>query len=470
MKIPRILIAAGASGSGKTLLTCGLLQAFVNRGKKIASFKCGPDYIDPMFHRKIIGTKAGNLDSFFVEKEKLRFLMASRCEGMDLAVIEGVMGYYDGLGGILTEGSSYDISRLTETPVIFVVPCRGMSLSVVPYIEGYVNFRHDSRIKGVILNQISPMIYQKVKTAIEEHTGIPVIGYLPDVEECRIESRHLGLIMPEEIENLRERLMRLAALMEQTLDLNLLYAIADSAPPLERPAAPSYLQEKNIAQGKLRIAVAKDQAFCFIYEENLDLLRQMGAEILEFSPLKEEKLPEGTDGLILYGGYPELFARQLAENENLRREIAEKCRQGLPLLAECGGFMYLHDRMEGQDGNFYPGVGLIQGEAYRTERLGRFGYIRLTREKEEFFGGSSQMQEKAQVFPAHEFHYFDSTNPGEGFLAEKPVGGRSWRCLHGSGAMLAGFPHFYYHGNPLLPKTFLEKCKNYQRQKEGAGQ
>lgn len=467
MKLPRILIAAGASGSGKTLITCGILQALTNRGKKIASFKCGPDYIDPMFHRRVIGTKAGNLDAFFVSGDPLRELLWQRSQATDMAVIEGVMGYYDGLGGILTEGSSYDIARQTETPVLFVVNCRGMSLSILPYIQGFCQFRKDNGIGGILLNQISPMIYEKVKAAIEENTGLPVVGYLPKVEEYQIESRHLGLVMPDEVGNLKGKLMGLAAVMEKTVDFPLLLSIAEKAPPLFPTSPKEEYMALNTGDRPIRVAVARDQAFCFLYEENLDFLQKLGAEILEFSPLRDSRLPDDTEGLILYGGYPELFAAQLEENSSLRMEIRNRCgRERLPLLAECGGFMYLHDRMADQEGRLVQGVGLISGDAYKTEKLGRFGYIQLTRQKEDFFGETWEKVRGTAELTAHEFHYFDSTNPGAGFLARKPAGNRSWMCIHGTDTMLAGFPHFYYYGNPALAECFLRKCLDYRRRKE----
>ncbi len=217
MKIPRFLLAAGASSSGKTLLTCGILQAFVNRGLTPASFKCGPDYIDPMFHTKVIGTKSRNLDTFFADEKTIRHLLAKNSKGCNLAVMEGVMCYYDGVGGTTTKASAYDLARVTDTPAVLIVNCKGMSVSILPYIEGFIRFRKDSGIKGVILNQMSPMLYPRVKKMAEEELGIRVYGYVPKVEECVIESRHLGLVMPEEVEGFREKLCRLAQILEGTL-------------------------------------------------------------------------------------------------------------------------------------------------------------------------------------------------------------------------------------------------------------
>ncbi len=465
-QIPRILLCAGASGSGKTLITCGILQALANRGLRVSSFKCGPDYIDPMFHSRVIGTRSGNLDTFFASANPVRYLLGENAAGSDVAVLEGVMGYYDGLSGFSVEASTYDVARTTDTPAILLVNCKGMSLSVCAYIEGFARFQADSRISGVILNRVSPMIYPGLKQEIETRTGLRVIGYVPEVTDCRLESRHLGLVMPDEIAGLREKLMKLAQILEDTLDLDLLLQIGQNAealtaeiPQQENPDFAFRLPQP------VRLAVARDEAFCFFYADNLQLLEKMGAELWWFSPVHGESLPKGADGLLLCGGYPELYAEELAANQALAKEIREKCEGGLPLLAECGGFMYLHTHFADMEDKMHPGVGLLPGSAYRTDKLGRFGYIRLSAEKGGFVVG--RMEQDA-VFPGQEVHYFDSTDPGDCFLAQKPAGMRSWRCIHSSPTMLVGFPHFYYYGNPALPKIFLQKCLAYH-QREGAG-
>ncbi len=461
MKLPRVLICAGSSGSGKTLITCGILQALCNRGMKMGSFKCGPDYIDPMFHTKVIGTKSRNLDSFFTEAKVLRHILQKNGENLDFAVIEGVMGYYDGLGGVSTDGSAYHVGRLTETPAVLIVNCKGMSLSIAAHVAGFLNFRSDSNIVGVILNQVSPMIYQKVKAAVEEETGVKVIGYVPVVKDCQIESRHLGLVMPDEIADIKERLNKLANILEETLDLDLLLELGAAAPPIQGDLTEDEQEELGLTfrlKEPLRIAIAKDEAFCFMYEDNLDLLQSMGAELVPFSPIHDEKLPDNVCGLLLYGGYPELYAHKLAGNLTMKEDLLRRCREGMPVLAECGGFMYLHETMESNEGVAYPMVGLIAGQAYKTEKLGRFGYISLKAQTNVL--GEDM---KNESLPAHEFHYFDSTNPGDDFYGQKPVGNRGWKCLHSSPTMLAGFPHLYYYGNTKPVQAFLKRCSEYRR-------
>lgn len=458
--IPRILLCAGASGSGKTLITCGILQALKNRGLKTASFKCGPDYIDPMFHTKVIGTRSRNLDTFFAGNDIVRYLLAENTKDMDIAVMEGVMGYYDGAGGTTTKASAYDLVCATETPAVLIVNCKGMSLSIVPYIKGFMEYKKDSRIKGVILNQMTGMLYPRIKKLIEEQLDIRVIGYVPKVTDCLIESRHLGLVMPEEIESFHERLMKLAGILEETLDFDALLNLAESAPdipfhePWDKDSAYNFRVKESV-----RIGISEDEAFCFMYEDNLKLLRKMGAELVPFSPVHDKTLPENLDGIILFGGYPELFAKELEQNLSMRTSIRESYEKGLPVMAECGGFMYLHDEFEDMDKKPHKGAGVICGKAFKTEKLGRFGYITLTNTGEKVFGMETGKS------PAHEFHYFDSENCGEEFTAEKPFSKRSWKCLHSGEHILAGFPHFYYYGNPEIPKAFLMKCSDFKKER-----
>lgn len=458
--IPRILIGASASGSGKTMVTCGILQALQNRGMRVASFKCGPDYIDPMFHSRIIGTKSRNLDTFFTGDEVTRYLLAENSGDVDISVMEGVMGYYDGVGGTTTIASAYELASVTKTPTVLVVNCRGMSISMAAMIKGFLEYREESRIRGVILNQLSPMLYQRMKNLIEDELHIRVLGYVPVLEDCVVESRHLGLVLPEEVEDLRQRIQNLAGILEKTMNLDALIRLAEEAEDLE----PVQLGEidKNFlfcTEEPVRIGLASDEAFCFFYEDNFRLLRKMGAELVPFSPLHDKELPRGLHGLLLYGGYPELHGKELSGNQSMKNSIYRKITEGMPCMAECGGFMYLHDEMEDMSGKTNRMVGIIPGSAYRTPRLKRFGYVTLTL-GDEVFG------EDVGNLPAHEFHYFDSTNCGDGFLAKKPVSSQSWNCMHNRPNLLAGFPHIHYYGNPKLPAAFLRACAEYKNKRK----
>lgn len=457
MKIPRILLAAGSSGSGKTLITCGLLEALVERGLKTASFKCGPDYIDPMFHSRVIGTKSRNLDTFFTGSEVTKYLLTRNARDCKIAVMEGVMGFYDGVAGTTTTASAYDLAKVTDTPVILIVNSRGMSVSLAAYVKGFLEYKKDSHIKGVIFNQMSPMLYPRMKKLLEEELGVAVLGYVPKVEDCVIESRHLGLVLPDEIPELKDRLHKLAGVLEETLDIDRILELAGEAPDL-LDAKPESVTDFRLSE-PVRIGVAEDEAFCFFYADNFRLLGEMGAEIVPFSPMEDKQIPDDLDGLLLYGGYPELNGKKLEQNTTMKDMIREKLKAGMPCMAECGGFMYLHEEMEGVDGNFYQMAGVIPGKAYCTPKLSRFGYVTLTQKKP-----ALGMEDFGEI-PAHEFHYFDSENCGGDFHAAKPESKRGWDCIHGTDTMLAGFPHLYYYGNPEVPKAFLKKCLAYKKQR-----
>lgn len=457
MRTPGILLTAPASGSGKTLITCGILQALVNRGQKIVSFKCGPDYIDPMFHGKVIGTKSRNLDTFFTDADTTRYLYEKNTEGFDLAVVEGVMGYYDGLGGIRTEGSTYDVARTLDLPAILIVNCRGTSLSVLATVRGFLEYQKDSHICGVILNQISPMIYGQLRVLIEQELQIRVFGYVPKMENLSLDSRHLGLVLPGEIRALQKKLNDLAEKLEETLDLDGMISEIKTAE--YRTAGKSDTRKEIQALSfpdKIRIAVAEDDAFCFTYLDNLELLEEMGAKLVPFSPLRDGHLPEAVSGLILSGGYPELHAKELGSNRSMRASVRKAVADGMPCIAECGGFLYLHRELEGTDGRFYPMAGVLDAKAYRTEKLSRFGYVTLAAEEDQLLGKAGTQ------IRGHEFHYWDSESCGESFHARKPAGRREWDCVHGTNTLYAGFPHLFYYSNLQVPHAFLRSCFAYQ--------
>ena len=466
--IPRLLLAAGASGSGKTLITCGILQALLKRGLTPVSFKCGPDYIDPMFHTTVLGTRSRNLDTFFTGDEMTRYLFARNASGADLAVIEGVMGYYDGLGGISERASAYDVACVTDTPVVLIVNCRGMSLSVIPYIKGFLSYREDSRIRGVILNRLAPALYPQISERIRTELGVTPLGYVPVIRDFSLESRHLGLVMPDEIDGIREKLDRLADTLEDSLDLDAMIALAHEAPDLEWDEPSSRKEAVGEAQKTGRkpvIAVARDEAFCFIYEDNLELLRDMGARIRYFSPVHDAHLPE-CDGLILSGGYPELHMKELSENESMREEIRlAVSERKLPCMAECGGFMYLQQEMEDMEGVSRPAAGVLPGKAFRTQMLTRFGYVELTLNHDPEKNGRKELSGMlgADIGPirAHEFHYFDTTHNGNSFHAAKPLRKTGWDCIAMTENLAAGFPHLYYHSNPQAALRFWQACMNY---------
>ena len=466
---PRIMLAAPKSGSGKTLLTCGLLEVLRRRGLNPIACKCGPDYIDPMFHRYVLGIPGRNLDSFFLPTESVRKVLvdAVREEQAGIAVLEGVMGYYDGLGGTETSASSWEIAEITDTPAILVLDCKGASLSAAAMASGFLHFRKKSHIAGVILNRVSSMYYERLAAAVEEASGLPVLGYLPESEEYRMESRHLGLFLPGEIDRLRERIGRLADQMEKSIAVERVLEVAGMLPlrienKEKEKAENESMEAESIAKfpacqeqkvtSRVRIGVARDEAFCFYYQENFRLLEQMGAELVYFSPLRDKKIPDRVDGLLFGGGYPENYARELAKNAAMRESIRRSIAAGMPFLAECGGFLYLHRTLEGSDGKHWEMAGVYPFDAYRTNRLRRFGYVRL-------------LTSSGQEIHGHEFHYWESEDPGTDWEAVKPTGNRSWRCIHEKGGQIGGFPHLYYASCPDFLRKWLDVCAKGSQQK-----
>lgn len=440
-ELPRILIAGTNSGCGKTTFVSGLLTALKRREKDLRAFKCGPDYIDPMFHASALGVPCRNLDLQFFDENTLRFSLAKN--GGSLSVIEGVMGYYDGVG-MTTRASSYAVAMASDTPAVLVVDARGAAHSVLAVIGGFLNLHPKSHIRGVILNRCSAMLYPRMKQAIADQFGGAVLplGYLPVMKDCTLESRHLGLITAQEMTDLQEKLEVLADQIEKSVDIPALLSLAASAPELSwEPVA---LPEEGLP---LRIAVARDNAFCFYYEDNLDLLRSLGAELVPFSPIADAALPENIRGLYLGGGYPELYAESLSENQSMKDSIRQALEAGLPCIAECGGFLYLQKELEGR-----PMVGFLPGTGHNTGKLSRFGYVTLTAQKDNLLCAAGEQ------IPAHEFHYYDTTCNGEDFLAQK-ADGRAWRCGIATETLYAGFPHFHFYAHPQMAARFLAACR-----------
>ena len=450
----RLLIAGTNSGCGKTTVSIALLKAFKERGLDLCAFKCGPDYIDPMFHRAVLGLPSYNLDPFFCDEEQLRGVLSSHMRR--LSVIEGVMGYYDGIG---TEGqaSTWSVASATQTPVVLVINVRGMYTSAGAVIRGFKDFRENSCIKGVIFNGASAMLYKDLKT-IAENTGVKAYGFMPKVPEAELGSRHLGLITAAEVDDLQGKIAALGEKAAECIDIDGLLELADCAPAVDaasdvRPlpadqAVPSAGDRSG--RRRIRLAVARDEAFCFIYEENIELFKKVGFDIVWFSPLHDQELPRGVQALYLPGGYPELYPLELSQNDRMLASVNTAISQGLPTFAECGGFMYLHEYMDG-----HRMAGAIKGKCFRTDRLQRFGYITITAKEDNLFcraGGSIR---------AHEFHYYDSDDAGSGFIAEKPTGKRSWECVHAGPSLYAGYPHLYLPANPEFAESFYRKASEY---------
>lgn len=443
-----MLIAGTGSGCGKTTVVCAILQALKNRGYDVASYKCGPDYIDPMFHSEVIGTPCTNVDLFFSDARAAKSLFLKH--SAELNVIEGVMGYYDGMAMDSPEASAWHVAQVLQAPAVLVVNVRGMALSAAAAVRGYLELRKPSGIAGVILNHATAMTYPALRAAIEGECGVRVYGYLPDCRECALESRHLGLVTAQEVENLQEKLQTLAERAEKSVDIDGLIDLMRAQPPLEAE------MRSSSRIGSVRVAVARDRAFCFYYRDNLELLEELGAELIPFSPLCDHALPE-CDGLILGGGYPELYAETLGQNQSMLESIRTAVREGLPTIAECGGFMYLTEKI-----GSHAEAGAIPTRCFDTRKLCRFGYMTLTAERE------SLLLAEGDSVRGHEFHYWDAENPGEGMLACKPSG-RQWRCAWVSDTLYAGYPHLYFPSNPRTAERFVRKCLERKMLNEADG-
>lgn len=456
MKPDRIMIAAPASGSGKTTVTCALLELLKEKGLQVVAFKCGPDYIDPMYHRSVIGVPSENLDTFFTEEEKTRRILLESGTEDKIAVLEGVMGLYDGLGGVREEGSSYHLAQTTRTPIVLVVDAKGMGRSVIALLAGFLAYDKAELIKGVIFNRMSPSYCETIRSLVEEELGICVLGCLPEQKEDTFKSRHLGLYLPQELPKLRQHLQKMAGELQKTVSVDRLLKFAAEAEPLEE--VPDKEEKLVYINGNPTIAVAKDEAFCFYYEANLRLLQSCGARLEFFSPLHDRKLPEHCCGLLLGGGYPELYAGELSDNQEMLAIIREKAVDGLPIVAECGGFMYLHSYLEDQEKGRYRLADVVQGGCWYTGKLVRFGYITVQDTTGSF------LPENA-IIKGHEFHYYDSDRNGSDCIAGKPVSGRNYPCIWADQDHFMGFPHLYYPSNPAFAVHFVERAEAYRLRK-----
>lgn len=458
------MITAASSGSGKTMITCGLLELFKRKGLNPLACKCGPDYIDGLFHKQVLELEGMNLDSYFEAPEELRDKYS--CLSKDhLPVVEGVMGYFDGLGGSTTRASSWEVAHILDLPAVLVVDARGASVSLAALIKGFLEFERPmgSQIKAVIFNRMSPMLYPRIRELVERETGIRAAGFVPELDFLKVGSRHLGLVLPEEIAGLREQMNRLGKCLEETIDWEFLAELG--AEKEERDA----LEEENTeasctAAFSFRLGIAMDEAFCFYYQDNLRLLERLGGELVYFSPIHDRSLPEQLDGLILGGGYPELYCEALSLNESMREAVKKAAEGGLPVLGECGGYLYLLEELEAEDGRIWPMTGVLKGKGYKKGKNSRFGYIGVEAEKDSLYLNLGEQ------IRGHEFHYWDCEVLEEEWVmrAKKPVGNRSWPCMRIKNQVMAGFPHLFYPSCPAFAVRFAKACVRYKRKRDEA--
>ncbi len=455
-KVNRILFAAPKSGIGKTLFTCGFLNLMKQRGMDVTSFKCGPDYIDPMFHKKVLGIYGGNLDTFFCNHRKVAGIVGS-C-GHEYAVVEGVMGIYDGLGGLMLEASSYDVACAADIPIILLIDAYGTGRTIISQIKGILADDDKKLIKGIILNRTSAGFYERLAREINsslKQSGYQaeVIGFLPVLKEISIDSRHLGLLRPDEIENIREQIDIISRSIEENCDVDAIIRIMKAAPGL---VCEKEIRPVDNAANSLKIAVAMDEAFCFYYRENIELLKSLGVEPVFFSPIHDSALPDGISGLYIGGGYPELYLDELEGNLRMRESVKNAIEAGIPSIAECGGFMYLHRQIYDTEGRPHEMAGVIDGCCRKKEHLVRFGYV----EMEPCGKKSTALGDAMQGIKGHEFHYFDSDNNGSDINVKKPGTDKKWEGIHVGADHVWGFPHLYFESNETFAREFVEVMKN----------
>ncbi|MEM8857610.1 MAG: cobyrinate a,c-diamide synthase, partial [Chloroflexota bacterium] len=412
MSTPRLIFAAPESGSGKTLITAGLCHAFREKGLTVQPFKTGPDYIDPSYHALAAGRPCRNLDAWMLPREAVVESFVRNSADADVAIIEGVMGLFDGFGVEDDEGSTADIAQLLDGPVVLILPVRGAARSAAATVLGFNLFSRYVQLAGVILNKVGSEHHAEMcRTAIEKETGVPVLGYVPRDDRFVLPERHLGLVPTVEDGGLRETIELIGSQVAETVDVDRLWEIAlDQSGHIQFTAEAQRSQRAEQvrlnpnrfgqSQGDplVRIGVAADEAFSFTYPENVELLREAGAEIVEFSPMRDGALPEKLDGLILSGGFPEMYAVELSGNLGMHESIRQAAAVGLPIYAECGGLMYLTEAISSAAGQKWRMVGVLLGESGMTERV-TLGY-RLVEAAVD-----GPILKKGERVRGHEFHY-----------------------------------------------------------------
>jgi cobyrinic acid a,c-diamide synthase len=451
----RLAIAGVGSGCGKTTLACALLAAFSSRGMRVAAFKCGPDYIDPMFHAKAAGVESRNLDAYLMGEEGVRRAIARNAAERDVAVIEGVMGLYDGLGGG-SYASTNHISVLTDTPVILVVNPKGAALSICAAIKGFLDFE-ENRIRGVVLNNISEAMFGYYKKMIEGRLRIKVVGCMPSIPEAGIESRYLGLVSANEIADIKEKIGVLSDNAKKYIDIEGLLEIAEQA----RPADVLHEMPPRRGNGEsIKLCIANDEAFSFFYGDNHDLFRFFGADIHFISPMHGNGFPDDADGLILWGGYPELYGAALEKNYAMRENIKSAIARGLPVYAEGGGFIYLRESITDASGSCFSMLNIIPGNVKMAQKTLNFGYYELEAKRD------NPLCRSGGKINAHFLQRYTGGDDGDCFTAVKQ-NGKTFSCSVCAGNVLAGYQHLHFAGNPAFAKNFINACGEYKKNRGG---
>jgi cobyrinic acid a,c-diamide synthase len=454
------LIAATKSSSGKTTLTLGLLAALMKRGISVAPFKVGPDFIDPGHHFRITGRVSRNLDGWMLARDYNQQCFALSSRQVDIAVVEGVMGLYDGYDGKTEAGSSAQMAKWLGLPVVLIVDVKSMARSAAALIQGFERFDPDLTFAGVIFNRLgSERHLAYLKDAVEGSVNMPILGGLYHDESISIPERHLGLVTQDDHPLGSDMIAQLASFVERHVAIDKLVAILPEIPLKQR----NDFSFKNRPVSRVRIGVARDNAFCFYYQDNFDLLNSFGAEPIFFSPMFDEKLPKDIDGIYLGGGYPELFAAVLAKNGSMRSEIRERAADGMPIYGECGGFMYLCKEIQDIDGNVHPMIGCFPFTTRMFSKLKSLGYREVTLETDTLLGPAGQK------IRGHEFHYSD-LNSSRGavekiYKVATRFGVEKTREGYRVGRCLGSYIHLHFGSCPSAAQFFVKACADYQRER-----
>ncbi len=435
-----LMLAGTNSNVGKTTATMGIMAAFKARGCHVVPAKTGPDYIDPMFHEFVTGEPSVNLDTWIVDPERIKTLYARRLKADDLGIVEGVMGLYDGSMSGSEIGSSAFLAKTLGIPVFLIIDGRGMAASAAALVMGYVDYDPDVCIAGVIVNRIkSQSHFELLKNAIETKTGVPCVGWIPEDADLTVGSRHLGLIPADELPKLKETVRRAGELTAAHVDLDRMLALSEITP---RTGRPDPFAARAGAYSDLTVGVAWDRAFNFYYHDNFTALKTLGVNLVPFSPLDDEKVPDGLDGLYIGGGFPEVFGEAFEANAAVRRDLKEKLEAGMPCFAECGGLMVLTQSLQNKGGARHDGIGFLPATTIMTERLQHFGYVGVAAD----FGG------RTYHFRAHEFHHsrvetFEPVPEIYRVTKRRASGDTTWGGGYVKAHTLAGYPHLHFYAD-----------------------
>ena len=463
--LPRLILAAPMSGNGKTTITTALIAAFAARGLRVAPFKVGPDYIDPTYHALAAGRASRNLDAWMLPEERVRQLFAHATRDADLALIEGVMGLFDGFSGDDDTGSTAHVARILDAPVLLVLDVSAMARSAAAIVRGMRDFDPRVRVAGVILNRVGGENHARmVKDAIESEIGVPVVGYLARDDALNLPERHLGLIPTLEPGRWRTWLDAARAKIAATVDLDQVLELARHAPQLPITDYDPFTPSPGVLHAT--IAVARDAAFNFLYEDNLDLLRAAGADITFFSPLHNSALPRGTRAIYLCGGFPEIYAAELAANVAMRDAIRAAPRAGIPIYAECGGLMYLTEEIVDLESAMHAMVGILPGRSVMTRRLA-LGY-RTARAARD-----SWLWRADETIRGHEFHYSTwEDRPTDLAPAYELLPNEFQREVRTEGAQIgnvfASYVHLHFLARPELAARLVSASSQIQPWKGNA--